>query len=158
MKLRDNHLLWCQLVPLLAVVLPAGCSGAKTPATSTVKGTVTYNGAPVDGATVVFAPTSTGKPATAVTDSSGHYELSTFGSKDGASPGDYTVTVTKTATEGAESNLTPEQMNELALQGKPLPGPTTKQLLPQKYAQAATSDLHFTVKAGANDIPIELKD
>lgn len=148
----------CRLAPFLSLVLLAGCSGEKAPATSPVKGTVTYNGASVEGATVVFAPTATGKPATAVTDAGGHYELSTFGSKDGAPPGEYSVTVTKTTTEGAESTLTPEQMNELALQGKPLPGPTTKQLLPQKYSQAATTDLHFTVKAGANDIPLELRD
>jgi hypothetical protein len=144
-------------LPLLISCLLAGCSGSKGPATSPVTGTVTYKGQAVDGATVVFTPTS-GRPATAITDAQGKYQLTTFAEKDGAVPGDYKVTVSKTVTEGKMPDLTQEQIGEMQMKGEPIPGPVSKNVLPEKYSNGATTDLSFTVKSGANDIPIELKD
>ena len=143
---------WCLLLAL-------GCSAQKGPATAKVSGVVTYKGQPVDGATVVFAPPAGGRPGTATTDAQGRYELSSYGEKDGAVPGDYKVTVQKTKTEGAEPNLTYEQMNEMQSRGEDIPGPVSINLLPEKYLSAATTDLNATVKPGTqNDIPLELKD
>lgn len=148
---------WC-IGALASLICIAGCSGSKGPATSPVTGTVTYNGLPVESATVVFAPPSGGRPATAISDAQGKYALSTFGNQDGAIPGEYKVSVTKTVTEGQAPELTYEQMNELQTRGEPIPSAVTKNVLPEKYASIATTDLSFTVKSGANDILLELKD
>ena len=147
----------CALPLLVSSLLVAGCSGSKGPATSPVSGTVTYKSAPVDGATVVFAPPAGGRPATGITDAQGRYELF-LGDKKGAAPGDYKVTVTKTVTEGQGPELTYEQMSEMQARGETPPGPVTKNVLPEKYSSITTTDLNFTVKAGSNDIPLELKD
>lgn len=143
---------------LALVVSLVGCSGSKGPATAKVSGVVKHNGAPVDGATIVFSPVAGGRPATAVSDSQGHYDLSTYGDKDGAVPGDYKITVEKTKTEGETPNLTYEQINDMQQRGEPVPGPVTKNLLPEKYISPATTDLSATVKSGTNDVPLDLKD
>ncbi|HVA51244.1 MAG TPA: carboxypeptidase-like regulatory domain-containing protein [Pirellulales bacterium] len=143
----------------LGSLLTLGCSSQKGPATAKVSGVVTYKGAPVEGATVVFAPPGGGRPGTAVTDAQGHYELSTFGDKDGAIPGDYKVTVQKTKTEGSIPDLSQEEMNDRQMRGETIPGPITVNLLPEKYISPTTTDLNATVKLGTkNEIPLELKD
>lgn len=86
---------------LAAIVLLAGCGGEKLP-TVPVKGTVTYNGKPLDGADVAFVPKDPeggGRGASGVTDSQGNFKLQTFlvGDKTaaGALPGEYLVSVSK---------------------------------------------------------------
>ena len=147
-----------QVASLALLVSLLGCSGSKGPATAKVSGVVKYNGAPVDGATIVFSPVAGGRPATAVSDSQGHYDLSTYGDKDGAVPGDYKVTVEKSKTEGEAPNLTYEQINEMQMRGEPIPGQVTKNLLPEKYISPATTELTVNVKSGTNDVPLDLKD
>ena len=147
-----------QLGSLALLVSLLGCSGSKGPATAKVSGVVKYNGAPVEGATIVFSPVAGGRPGTAVSDSQGHYDLSTYGDKDGAVPGEYKVTVEKSKTEGEAPNLTYEQINDMQMRGEPIPGPVTKNLLPEKYISPATTELTATVKSGTNDVPLELKD
>lgn len=144
-------------VLLCAPLSCSGCGGPKTPATASVTGTVTYKGSPVDSATVVFARPDGGRPATGITDSRGRFKLSTFGSEDGAVPGDYKVTVTKTAIDDKAGALTYEQLSELQSKGQAPPS-DTKNALPQRYASAATTDLAFSVTASGNDFTIELKD
>ncbi|OYV86570.1 MAG: hypothetical protein B7Z73_11525, partial [Planctomycetia bacterium 21-64-5] len=106
----------------LGSLLALGCSGQKGPATAKVSGLVTYKGQPVDGATVVFAPPAGGRPGTATTDAQGRYELSTYGDRDGALPGDYKVTVQKTKTEGEVPDLPYEQISEMQARGESIPG------------------------------------
>lgn len=148
-----------RLGSIVIVCCLLGCSGAKGPATAKVSGVVKYNGAPVDGATVIFSPIAGGRPATGITDAQGHYDLSTFGDKDGAVPGEFKVTVQKTKTEGeTPTNLTYEQINEMQVRGEQVPGPVTKNLLPEKYLSPISTDLNASVKSGTNDVPLELKD
>lgn len=134
-----------------------GCSGSAHPSTVKVVGTLTFNGTPVAGASVIFAPVAGGRPATATTDAQGRYELSTFGDKDGAAPGEYKVTVQKTKIEGS-SQMTDEDRYDLMKQGNPVPEPKMTSLLPEKYANSASSDLNATVRQSGNDIPLTLKD
>jgi len=100
-----------------------GCGKPSELKTVDVTGTVTYNGQPVDAATVSFVdPKPDGKSATATTDAQGKFKLQTFlgGTKmqSGAVPGDYVATVTKAATGGGSGTgiastpvggLTPEE-------------------------------------------------
>ncbi len=77
---------------VVCVVMVAGLAGCGSDGigTAAVKGTVTYKGAPVDGATVMFAPTgSDGKTAAGTTDAQGNFTLATIEAGDGAMPGSY---------------------------------------------------------------------
>lgn len=135
-----------------------GCSSADTGKSlgGTVTGTVSYNGNPVEGAMVTFRPAGEGgQGAFARTDQEGKYELSSSAvGTSGVNPGDYVVTVTKK--EVGESTVASEDDPNYDPYAT---GPAeAKSVLPKKYANAKTSGLEFTVKQGANDLPIELTD
>lgn len=76
---------------LTLVLGSSGCGGKSN--TVKVKGVITLEGAPLDGATVNFVNTGGGKDAFGVSDSEGNFELTTFKTGDGAVPGTYKVTV-----------------------------------------------------------------
>lgn len=153
---------------LACLALLVGCSkGPARPKTYPVTGTVTLNGQPVEGATVVFVPkaaTQSGQAAgqqgpqvaTGETDAQGHYQLGTFAKGDGAVPGEYLVKVfkypkpaTPTGPGGGDENYQPPEENA------PPPAPP-KNLLPDKYANEQTSGLSFTVEAKPNTFDIQL--
>jgi len=91
--MRVRGLVWGALAVILGVA-GNGCGSSKK--TVRVDGTVTWDGAPVAGATVTFVPTGEGgKEAIGLTDNSGNFELTTFNSNDGAMPGEYAIIVTK---------------------------------------------------------------
>jgi hypothetical protein len=132
------------------LVALAGCGGTKGgPATVDVTGTVTLNGAAVDGASILFSPeigSSDGRLASqATTDSAGRFKLSTHVGggkfKSGIVPGKYVVAITKLDTAAAKNTYTPP-----------------KNLLPPKYADPKTSLLTADVAVGqANDFQFPLK-
>jgi 3',5'-cyclic AMP phosphodiesterase CpdA len=137
---------------LLDSVLPddlrvpdSGEAGVKRTVQKTfpVRGQVYLDGVPVVGATVIFVPTTIGgkkRPVRgdAVTEGDGSFVASTYGADDGLAAGEYAITIT--------------QRRPLYLaEGKPGPN-----LLPAKYASAKTSGLAATIKAGDNEIKIEL--
>ena len=86
---------------LACLVVVAGCSGGPAvdpnrPATVDAGGTVTYNGQPLEGATVAFLPkTPTDPGASGRTDAAGKFKLTAFAPGDGAVPGSYLVTISK---------------------------------------------------------------
>ncbi len=82
---------------LICAGMICGCGqqGPDRPATFATTGTVTLDGAPVEGAAVTFVPNGKGTPAVATTDASGRYALKSFGTEEGAVPGQYMITVTK---------------------------------------------------------------
>ena len=93
-----------KLIGLFCVALMvtiAGCGSSKPPLT-TVTGTVSYDGKPLERATVSLTPDGgdgTSKPANGITDSDGNFTLTTIFPDgeilEGASEGTYTVRVTK---------------------------------------------------------------
>jgi len=52
-----------------------GCAPATLEGTIAASGTVTHNGQPVEGATVVFSPEGEGRAASGLTDASGRFQL-----------------------------------------------------------------------------------
>lgn len=124
-----------------------------------VKGTVTYNGEPVEGATVTFAPAASGgKAAVGKTDSSGAYSLTTKDPGDGILPGDYMITVSKTEATGGLSLEEAEKWAEENPEKRP-PSPTLTEHLPEKYKVARNSGLKATVSEGDdNSIDLALED
>jgi hypothetical protein len=137
---------------ILMLFTAAGCgSGSAGPAnrkkTVPVSGVVTFNNAPLEGATVTFSPGTgaSGNAAFGVTDETGAYKLTTYELNDGAVPGSYQVTIAKQAA----AERTPDPVNEEdyrppeeteATPAKVIP------LLPPKYASPASSGLTADVK------------
>jgi hypothetical protein len=116
----------------VAVLGGAGCGK-----TVGIKGKVTLDGQPVEGASVQFVPIGEGQPAFGTTDASGVFTLSTFKQGDGALKGEYKVTVSKMSDnvlpfDPQDKNATKAAMFEimkkstgtvrLAAQKKSLPG------------------------------------
>lgn len=151
---------------LLAAV--GGCGDDKVSGLAPVTGTVTYNGQPVEGATVSFIPRG-GVMGAAQTDKDGKFTITTRG-QAGAQIGAHNVSVSKkSAATGAAAPAfdpskpppSPEEAEKIlaAARDPANAKPTGPQdLLPAKYANASTSGLEFTVKSGANDFPINLTD
>ncbi len=150
---------------LAILLLPAvlvGC-GSGFPKTYKVAGTVKLGGKPVDGALVTFVPSDGTKSAVGSTNAQGEFKLSTFGPGDGAQPGSYKVTITKTSTPPATAtpalqpgviasgdigdDYAPPTGNEGGKGGSSAP----KNLLPAKYASEATSGLIATVAENDNN-------
>lgn len=113
-----------------------GCGKSGTAPTVKVSGTVTYNGQPVEGASVAFVPEN-GRPASGETDASGKFTLSTFETGDGAVPGKHTVTISEPSEdpsgEGEEDYSMPDE---------------SAGRFPAKYGDLGTSDFTADVKEG----------
>lgn len=131
-----------------------GCGGG--PDLGSVEGTVTYNGDPVEGATVTFKPEE-GPLATGTTDSGGKFTLTTAG-EEGAVLGKHAVYITKSAGGGGDAaSMTPEDMKKMQEEGK---APEAKSAIPQKYASPKTSELtaEVTTDASKNKFDFTLTD
>jgi hypothetical protein len=108
-----------------------------------VEGQLLFNGSPAPGAYVVFntadKTVKKRQRSEGLVEADGSFRLSTYQAFDGSPAGRYSVTVTWR-----------RPFYDAA--GKPGPN-----LLPERYAKAATSGLEFTIKPGANKIVIELE-
>lgn len=160
------------LLLLSAALLQVGCSGDR-PKLALVTGVVTYNGAPVSGASVSFSSDVAPRNAVGTTDASGKYQLTTYEANDGAILGDYKVTVFKADSTGVPAVQMVEVGGEAGGPSQPSgagslkvittlpaansgngpmsrPPPTVvaKSLLPSKYADLGKSGLTAKVVEG----------
>jgi len=142
-----------------AAVFACGCGGRVT----TVEGTVTLDGKPVEGATVSFIPVGEkGQSANGFTDATGKYSLTTgTGKKKGALAGEYKVTVTKSEamTTGPLKPGSPEymaKMKEMSSPGAKKSAPKGS-LLPEKYSDASKTPLTLKVPSDNYDLKLEKK-
>jgi len=131
------------MVAFVAVPM-VGCGGDGRPKRIETSGIVTYRGAPVEGAQVMFTSPNA-RSATATTDAEGRFELTTFDTSDGAVEGKHRVTITKTErVPGADPNN---------------PYADTRHLLPTKYSNPAKTPLSATiVDGGETDLTFALTD
>lgn len=143
----------------LAMLTLLGCGEQNSLDTVPVSGTVRLDGAPVDGAKVVFAPTSGGgSAASGVTDASGHYELTTLDPGDGALAGSYVVMISKTEQVGGDATsaavkpgMSEEEATQAAMEAHLASGggePEFTDKLPAKYKNAASSGFKAEVAKG----------
>jgi hypothetical protein len=146
---------------VIAAALASGCGskGPDRPKTFAVTGTVTLDGQPVSGASVTFAPSGRGTPAIGTADASGRYALKSFGTQQGAVPGQYSVGIAKydygdTAggSGGKGSAEMPANYDPNAPQGE-----GGKNTLPAKYESPATSGLAATVTEDASKNVFDFK-
>lgn len=131
------------LSAIMVVATLVGCGGGGT---ATVTGTVTLDGAPVDGAGVVFTPEGGGRAVNATTDASGKFTLE-------AMLGPNVVAVTKTRPLGGAAE--PQNLEEGASPADMGENAKLEYLVPKKYRLASTSGLKVTVEKGME--PPELK-
>jgi hypothetical protein len=120
-------------------------------------GTVTYKGAPVEGANVTFVAES-GPIGTGTTDASGKFTITTNG-KPGAVVGKHGVMISKTSSniEGMPANPTPEDMMKMGAKMGAKAGAISKDELPSKFGTTQGSGLTADVTAdGENNFPFDL--
>jgi hypothetical protein len=110
-------------------------------------GVVTYNGAPLEGATVTFVPTAKegGVAGDAITGPDGKFTVNSAGGA-GLPPGDYKVVIVKMQSSGFQG-ATPEETQEKMMQMM-MKGPTKAQrtsAIPEQYGEAEKTPLKATV-------------
>jgi len=123
----------------MILMVVSGCNQSSQ--VSQVSGRVTLDGTPIGVGTIVYAPSSGGKPATGSIESDGSYSVNTS-REPGLAPGKYQVAVSIR-----------EMPKNVKRSDHPPPG---KLLIPEKYEQATTSGLQFEVVPGANEIEVAL--
>lgn len=143
----------CTLL-VATLVIALGCDSG--PKTGRVTGTVSHNGEKVPEGTVTFYPAQGGRPAIGRIQPDGTYELSTFGSGDGALIGEYKVAIEAKRVIGGAAE--PKSLKEELAQAGAVSSapPSIRWLVPQKYSSAESSDITATVQSGQNEIDFEL--
>jgi hypothetical protein len=144
---RNPTVLWTAAVLVLGTISGCGRSG---PETLSVTGTVTLDGKPIAGASVMFMPQFEGQPAVGATDDEGEFTLTTGGSTEGALVGTYQVTVTLKEVsgvlvdkDGLSAGIGPGGIQE-------------KWIVPQRYSTVETSELSVEVARGMEPVRLEL--
>ncbi|MCX7425341.1 MAG: hypothetical protein NTW96_06910 [Planctomycetia bacterium] len=133
-------------VAIVAAVFGLAVGGCGSSLDSSVTGTITMDGKPLDlgngTCTVSFYPEAGGPAAQARVAPDGTYALKT-GSTRGIRSGKYVVTVVATGPSREPPPGSP-----------PMPGPL---LTPTRYGTKQRSDLRFTIEPGTNRIDIPMK-
>ncbi len=134
-------------------LLAAGCgAGDGRPALARVSGTVTYNGKPLAGASIVFDPEQEGiRSALSVTDEQGRYTLWTYEPGDGAAVGNHRVAITlRGPAEKAaiHPSLKAKDLGEAYYEQVTATG---RPLIPEKYFYPQSSGLTAAVEAGRHN-------
>ena len=143
-----------------------GCGGGDgLPPPIPVSGKVVFAGKPVDGAAVTFLSKSGGRSASGKTDKDGNFKLTSVKTDDGASPGEYAVTISKQEAKGGGSATVDISKgygdNYGKMQGAAGSGSMEKvinQVLPAKYADPLQAGLvRSVVKGDKNEFDFDLK-
>lgn len=149
---RHPALIWGCCVALLVALSFTGCGGPKGPKVEYVEGVVTFDGKPLEGASVGYSPVAPGQglPAGGQTDASGRYRLTAVrGGKPGGGTavGDYGVMITK------QEIIPPDEPAPPPPPGSPPNAARIRSVIPEAYGEMATSGLRVTVKPGRNTSP-----
>jgi len=162
------------LVLCLTLVGSFGCKKGGLKGLVQLSGTVTLDGEPVEGATVMFAPETkdeNSRSATAVTQADGSFVAMTLQPGDGVFPGTYKISVSKmtearSAAEvlgkksatSVEDKGNEETMSDAEAAQMSYLKDEVEELMPAQYISPFTSGLSVTVdKSGVKDFKIELK-
>jgi hypothetical protein len=146
----------------LLALLSAGCGGSAHPDVVPVSGTVTFQGQPLAGAQVVFHNDKSPRAASGETDAQGKFKLTSFEPGDGATIGEYRVSVSKIQGSAELSSASAQDPSAAYSQGMNAAASgdmssLQKHELPTMYANPETSGLTATVTAdGGNEFTFDL--
>jgi hypothetical protein len=122
-------------------LLASACGTSSRKPLYPVRGQVLFHGRPAARAIVTFHPVGAApdepRPS-AHTDDRGYFNLTSYARGDGAPEGDYAVTVA--------------WFRSLPVRNPSEGDPTTRNVLPPRYANPATSRLKATVAQGQNEL------
>jgi hypothetical protein len=182
--MNTRRLLCPLLVLLLSLTLVWGC-GSKRPASSSVSGQVTYNGAPVTGGSITFHSPDSGVYPSSI-DAKGNYNVADlpdgelvvtietesrntnkqvpiYDARSGSSGAKMVRLYGQTAGGGgggSKEGAPPKDMKTKSPAGESAPqgdaGEYVK--IPEKYGQKKTSPLKVTIKSGQQSQNFELTD
>jgi hypothetical protein len=144
---------------VLLAAAAAGCAQQGS-AMAPASGVVTLGGRPVAGAQVTFMAPTAARAAYGTTDAAGRFVLSTFGTGDGATPGQHVVTITKPGTDVAAPAMSAEQADAAysAAMTQASRNAAARGDLPARYADAARSGLTAEVTTtGPNEFVFALE-
>lgn len=135
-----------------------GCAAAESEdLVEVVKGHVTLDGKPLDGAEVVFWPSDINRHcATRTTESDGSFVVNPDATYERLTAGSFTVVVNKIVVEGGSQKTTKGSpaMRKIAMKKQAALDPdSVRNLVPEPYRAAKTSPLHVEFQGGANDLP-----
>jgi hypothetical protein len=132
---RRSCIAWLLFFALLA---PVGCSEPGLPNMVPIRGTVTYQGKPLQEGTVLYVPKSAdGRQARGDIQPDGSFRLTTLREHDGAQQGEYDIVVIALEPHPGE----PPSREEVEARG----GIRRKSIIPPKYTKAETSGLSDVV-------------
>lgn len=142
-------------LPSLLMLVVVGCGSGNAvpdhlPPLTPLTIVVEYQGAPVEGATVLMSPESGQFAAAGTTDAEGKAVMRTDSQYDGVVADSFKVTVSKQEIINVDLGPTPDDPAEYAAYEKKLKAlPKPKNLLPEKYASFGSSKLKVTVTEGS---------
>ena len=137
---RETCKSWSRLLVVLCTTAASvGCGGTYE---ARVSGTVRLDGKQLERGVVTYHPQGHGPTAYGVINRHGKYVVMT-GREYGITPGNYDVTVV--------SNDLPERRP-----GHSGPPPAGKRLTSEQLSDKETTNLHYTVVAGSNEINLDL--
>jgi hypothetical protein len=148
---------------IVCAMLAGGCGSGEGPVTGPplhpVSGVVKWKGQPVAGADVVFELKEGTRSSFGRTDASGHYELTTRKSNDGAPEGDYLVAISKTETAAPDSSkfIPQDDKRYNPFTGKGVSSAPARSTLPTHYGDTSKSGITARVTAGKNTLDFDLK-
>lgn len=156
---RIAHALVLLSVTLTLLSL-SGCGTDKGIDVEPVTGRVTYNGEPLEGALIMFKPTSeNARVASGYTRDDGSFELATSGAtSSGAMPGDYDVLISKVVELDAEGKPVEYSAQDYNPAAGPQQRTARKSMIPAKYNDSASPLLSATVTEGENDFEFNLEE
>lgn len=129
----------------VAVFLVAGCGSSDLPELGGTYGWVKLDGEPLPRASVRFQPLEGGRPALAMTDEDGYYELKYVGETHGAVLGKHVVRIS-TGIEGYDEGEGGDVQ------------PTVPERVPVQYNRDALDnpEMQVEIKSGTNEINFDL--
>ena len=144
MRIQSVGLVTCAILLLALAGCPGG-GGEDLPDLVPAGGTVTLDGEPLSGASVVFVPVGTtpGRGCSGLTDASGHFEIVADAENKGAPVGEFQVVINKWVMEDGSDFQSAEGLSPMEA--------GAEELLPPKYSSEAETELKATVPAGGSD-------
>lgn len=146
------------LIFLGLVILLGGCSGGKQ---GTVTGTVSYKGKPIPSGKIIFE-VAKARPATGLIVDGKITEVTTYELNDGVPVGLAGIAVFALEEPAKPAASSPPPKNPGDYKSGPMDpgymGMNAKSLIPKKYNHPATSGLTWQIKAGKNEVVLDLQD